>query len=255
MLVKRLLILLVVVVAVVGAAGCSPDEGGEASAALPVATDATAGNPTSLIEVSGAQDSRAQGGGQGQVVGATTMSDEELANQPAGESDPGAAEADSGVEPADPGETLPSGEMLVFRDEANGFSVAHPADFVVPPQDANKLAELNPTPLVNYRFMNRTLATSELADTEAADLEVRVYEMGTATTMEAWLRANNLLPADGSVALQPFETEHVSGGQLCGATMMGPGCAYYVMADGRVYQLIPASLEGESMVQTFELLP
>jgi hypothetical protein len=33
--------------------------------------------------------------------------------------------------------------------------------------------------------------------------------------------------------------------------MIGPGCSYFVMGNGFIYQLTPATLEGDVMAQTF----
>jgi hypothetical protein len=64
-----------------------------------------------------------------------------------------------------------------------------------------------------------------------------------------------LLPADGTVPLKPFQTANVSGVQVCASTMIAPGCSYFVLGSGWVYQLTPATLEGETMVRSFMLIP
>ena len=35
--------------------------------------------------------------------------------------------------------------------------------------------------------------------------------------------------------------------------MIAPGCSYFVLGNGWVYQLTPASVEGERIVRTFTL--
>jgi hypothetical protein len=115
------------------------------------------------------------------------------------------------------------------------------------------LAQLTPTPLAVIRFMNPVLAASSVPD-EPADLEIRVYSVGQATSLEDWLTVNGLAPAGGSPH-QPFQTSHVSGVQVCSDTMIAPGCAFFVRGGGWVYQLIPSSVTGEEMINTFQSIP
>ena len=69
--------------------------------------------------------------------------------------------------------------------------------------------------------------------------------------MRKWLKANRLLPSGGSSRVEVFETGNVSGLEVCDQTLIGPGCSYYFRKAGWIYQLTPASLAGERIVQTF----
>jgi hypothetical protein len=80
-----------------------------------------------------------------------------------------------------------------------------------------------------------------------------VYDAGDAASVESWLTANQLAPADGST-MPAFQTANVSGVQVCSSTMIAPGCQFYVLGDGWVYQLTAATQTGEAMIQTFKLL-
>jgi hypothetical protein len=190
------------------------------------------------------------------------MSEEELAAEPPSQSGPGAGAGGEGSQ-AGPGELVepqPLGNTVVYTDETYNFSVAYPADFVFQTQPAEKLAQLKPTPAASFTFMNPVTASSDIVELEPADLEIRVHSAGEiqvqdSSGVESWLTSNGLLPADGSVQPTPFQTDHVSGVKVCASTMIAPGCSYFVTGSGWFYQLIPVTLEGEAMVNTFTLIP
>lgn len=140
----------------------------------------------------------------------------------------------------------------MYADSTYKFSVKYPPDFTFRALPAEKLADLKPTPAASFIFMNPTAAASQTPD-EPADLEIRVYAAGQATSLESWLTSNGLLPADGSVPLKPFQAANATGAEVCSSTMIAPGCSYFVIGNGQVYQLIPVSLAGESMAKTFTL--
>jgi hypothetical protein len=77
--------------------------------------------------------------------------------------------------------------------------------------------------------------------------------MAQASSLEEWLRSNGLLPVDNTLALEAFQAANVSGVEVCASTMIAPGCSYFVMGNGFIYQLTAATLEGEAMAQTFML--
>jgi hypothetical protein len=159
------------------------------------------------------------------------------------------------VEPEAQGGELQPGTLVVYTDSTYKFSVSYPADFVFRTQPAEKLAQLEPMPTASFIFMNPVTASSDLGDLEPADLEIRVYVAGQIASLDSWLTSNGLLPADGTVPLKPFQTANVSGVEVCATTMIAPGCSYFVLGSGWVYQLTPATLEGETMAETFMLVP
>jgi hypothetical protein len=133
-------------------------------------------------------------------------------------------------------------EPTVYRDSRYQFSLGYPADFVFREQPAEQLTNLEPRPLASFRIMGPATA-------DPADLEVRVFGADQAASLKGWLRSNGLLPAE----LKPFKTAHVSGVEVCSSTMIAPGCSYFVLGDGWIYQLTPASVEGERITRTFTL--
>lgn len=141
------------------------------------------------------------------------------------------------------------GEMVVYTDNTYWFSIKHPTDFVLHIQPPEKLVQLKPTPVALFRFMSPTIAKSDLGDLEPADLEVRAYGAEQTATLENWLKANNLWIDAPKV----FQAANVAGLELCASTMIAPGCSYFLLGHGWVYQLTPASVDGETMAHTFTL--
>jgi hypothetical protein len=151
------------------------------------------------------------------------------------------------------GEQIPLETMGVYTDNTYAFSVAYPDTFVARMQPAEQLAQFTPMPSAALRVMSPVVAASDLGDREPADLEIRVYKVGQIASLERWLTSNGLLSAGDTV--QPFQAATVSGVEVCASTMLAPGCSYFVLGGGRIYQLTPATQEGEAMMDTFTLLP
>lgn len=159
-----------------------------------------------------------------------------------GQSEPGADAIDT-VSPLPP-----ATDSAVYTDDQYKFALDYPADFTLRVQSAEQLANLNPAPTAAWMFISPE-------GLEPPALEVRVYAGRGATSLEAALKEVGLVTPESAALLQPFQTPHIIGAQLCTATLMGPGCAYFIVGKDWVYQLIPAALEGEAMVKTFRLVP
>lgn len=267
MVVGRLLIMgLVMLLSVLGMVACTSGVESKAGAVVPSTAPATVSNQvqsnegvvvaTTPISATATVSNQVQSS-EGVVVATTPMSATQLALQPPGQSEPGASASDDEgqAEPETQGEQPAPGTMVIYTDNTYPFSVSYPANFVFRIQPAEKLGQLTPTPTAAFIIMNPVTAASDLGDLEPADLEIRAYAAEQSAALDDWLTANRLLPADGSVPLQPFQTANISGVELCAATLIAPGCSYFVMASGWVYQLTPATLEGESLIDTFRLMP
>jgi hypothetical protein len=203
-----------------------------------------------------ASETGQQAGTELNMVEAPPMSEAELANQPQGESEPGAGESvagETGKQPPSSGLPVPSVGWKAYVNSTYGFSIGYPNDFVVRLQDVSKLAQFTPTPVASIFFMNPTMAAGDLAGIEPPDLEVRVYQTGAVDSLKSWLVSVGFASADSVV--QPYRNASVSGLKVCQSTMIAPGCSVYVLRSGRVYQLTPISREGEAMIETFALLP
>jgi hypothetical protein len=244
MLLRGFPIILGVTIVSLLAAACAPNLESEESAPAQAPAGETASN-------------QAQDSGEGEAVDVTPMSETELAAQPTGQSQPGAGATNEGSqgEPEEEDEQPQPGELVVYADSTFKFSVSYPADFVFRAQPMEKLANLKPKPEAAFIIMNPVTASSDIVDLEPADLEIRVYGVGQITSLESWLTSDGLLPVDGSVPLRPFHTAHISGVEVCASTLIAPGCSYFVLGKGWVYQLTPATLEGEAMIDTFMLIP
>jgi hypothetical protein len=184
----------------------------------------------------------------------TPLSGTELARQPEGQVEPGAAldEAPPAEPSPEAGQEAP-GDLVTYTDSAYQFVVEYPAAFLLRSRPAERMAQLKPEPIVSLTFMNPETAASDVPELEAADFEVRVYDAGETAALDSWLTSNGLLPADGSVPLKPFQTASVTGVQLCASTMIVPRCSNFVMGNGWVYQLIPITQAGHAIMQTFKL--
>ena len=229
---RFLLIVWVTTMSVLGTTGCTPRWGSQAGAVI-----------SSTTTVS----DQAQNSGQAGVIDMLPQ-----AVQPMGQSAPGAGAPGLPAEPDAPGRQLQPGAMTVYTDNAYMFRVEHPSDFVVRAQAVERLAQLSPKPSTALILINPVIARSDVVELEPADLEIRVYVAEQGASLDTWLTSNNLLPADGSAPAQPFQTAHVAGLRVC--AMIAPGCSYFVLGDGRIYQLIPATLAGEAMIKTFSLI-
>jgi hypothetical protein len=189
--------------------------------------------------------------GSTQVVTSTTNSATDMGGgQMQTEPQAGADSPPSGTE--DTPQRSPAGSAT-FSDSTYGFTLVHPADFVVFTATAEQLAQAMPAPVAGYRFMNPQTAASDIVELEPADLEVRIYAAPAGVSLEQWLMQNGLLPADGSVAPTPFQVGSVQGAEVCSSTMLAPGCFYFVLNGSWIYQLTPATTQGEGMLQTFTL--
>jgi hypothetical protein len=190
------------------------------------------------------------------MIEAAPTSEAEMANQPRGQSAPGAGESTVGEtskQAPHSGQPVPPAGRAVYVDPTYGFSIAYPKGFVVQPQDVSKLAQFTPTPVASIFFMNPTMAAGDLAGIEPPDLEVRVYQVGAVDSLKSWLVSVGFASADNGAVGQPYCNALVSGLKVCQSTMIAPGCSVYVLRSGRVYQLTPISLEGEAMIETFAL--
>jgi hypothetical protein len=193
------------------------------------------------------------GNGTGNVVDATPMPPEVLTTQPPGSSDPGAGAGGGGAPPPNQEQPPQVGNMLTYTDDQFKFSVEYPADYVIRAQPESKLQAFSPVPKAAYRFLSPALAASQAPD-EPGDLTIQIYAADGEATLQDWLKTNGLAPADGA-ALPEFKTPNATGVEVCSSSMLGPGCAYYFLGTGWVYQLTPASQVGEAMIQTFKMMP
>jgi hypothetical protein len=141
------------------------------------------------------------------------------------------------------------GPTTTYSSDAYQFAVDYPQNFDFIEKSAAERTQLTPAPAAWFAIYRPGAATSNAV--EPADLEIRVFAAAGAGSLEAWLSANNLMPGDGS-PLPGFTTENVSGVELCAG--LGPGCSYYVLQGDWLYQMVPASLEGETMIHTFRVM-
>lgn len=173
-------------------------------------------------------------------------------NDQEGSSEPGTGQGGE-ANPSLPGVQPQQETNIVYTDDTYKFTIAYPADFSFSTQPDEKIANLVPKPLVSFSIMNPIAASSDIVELEPADLEIRIHSAKDATELNRWLTSVGL--AGDGYTTQEFKTENVSGLQVCISTMLAPGCSYFVLGSDWVYQMIPSTLEGESILQSFVLLP
>lgn len=167
----------------------------------------------------------------------------------------GGATSNSTSESAPQTAQTPTGIVLTYTEITYNFTIQYPADFITRTLSSEKLAQLKPTPAMIVGFINPQTAASSIAELEPADLEIRAYNTAGSALLEEWLTTNALLPTDGSVTPKPFQTVNTTGVQICAATMIAPGCSYFIKGIDWVYQLTPATVAGEAMINSFMLNP
>lgn len=170
-------------------------------------------------------------------------------------SDSGAGESNAGEQspPGEAGGAIGAGTMRLYTDNTYHFSVSFPDTYSLSTLPAESLADFIPSPVVVFRLLNPTLAASDAPESEAADLEIRVFAVNPSETVESWLVTYERLPADGSVKPTPYAIANANGLEVCSSFLIGPGCSYYVRSGERLYELTPASAEGEALMQGFVL--
>ena len=186
-----------------------------------------------------------------QVASSSTV---DHSTQP-GISEPGAGQAAGEVgEPGGAEESgpTPSGTQVIYTDAMYKFSTPYPSNFVIKTLSTEQLSTLTPKPEAVFLIMNPTTASSQVPD-EPGDLEIYIFSTAGATSLDSWLTSVRLVTKSSSS--KPFTTAHISGLKVCGASMVFPQCKYYVFNNGRVYQLITFTQEGESMFNSFSFLP
>ena len=243
MLAKRFMVVLLIAIAILlGVGACAPSEIGESYTGTL--------SPTTKTDPNQMQNSD-----EGIVVTVTLLSDIELSVQPPSQTEPtaGVGNEDSQVEPEEQENEFRPEIGVLYSDSIYKFGMSYPSNFLFRAHPTEELEHLNPIPSASFTFMNPVTASSDLAGLELADLEVRVYEAGQATSLDNWLISMRLLLADSTIPIQRFQTINVSGIKLCASTMIIPQCSYFVIGNGWIYQLIPVTLEGETMFHTFML--
>ena len=140
----------------------------------------------------------------------------------------------------------------IYTSDDWGFRVTHPADFLVWEPDAEQLSALVPAPAASVYFVSPTIADSAMAGTDAPDLEVRIHETGSVASLTDWLSAAG---GGADQTATPYQLGDLPGIEVCGSTMAFPQCSVFVAGNGRAYQLRWISQEGETMAQSFTLVP
>ena len=158
-----------------------------------------------------------------------------------------------------PGQSQPGTGGVVYTDATYKFSVTIPSDFVLRTRTAEQLAQWNPKAVAGILIMNPDTANSQVPD-EPGDLEVRVYDLAGATSLDGWLKAAGLTASSNtnsggnSGSDLMYRISNGSGAKVCRSTMIAPQCSYFFMGNAWVYQLISMTQAGDSMLATFTIV-
>ena len=175
--------------------------------------------------------------------------------EPPPDNGPGASSAGGAGEETSPPVTegLPNRPWVNFASVEYKFSLDYPPGFIAESKSAAALSKLVPSPMAAFVFLSPELASSDTPELEPPDLDLRVFETKGAGSLEDWLKSVGLL--NDSVSAKEFQADKTSGLEVCSSTMVFPGCSYFFFGNGWAYQLTPASLVGEEMINTFSLHP
>jgi hypothetical protein len=186
-------------------------------------------------------------------VGATTIPEEQQANHVQDAAHYAPVNCGESVDPPElhAGASSLPGDWVVYADPSFGFRIGIPNRFVVSPQKMAELAESAPAPVAAIFFMNPTMAAGDLAGIEPPDLELRIYFLNSADSLEDWLIAVGFASVDSGASTRPYRNTIISGLKVCQSTMISPGCSVYLLHREHVYQLTAISAEGERMIETF----
>lgn len=186
------------------------------------------------------------------VVEVTPLSDELLAEQPMGQSEPSASEPEGEVNNDSRELVLPKG-WVDYVDTVNSFKISYPNDYVAQSQDNATLAQFEPKPIASIFIMNPDMARGELAGIEPPDLSVRVFKDASVNSVDsllAWLRTTGLSSLEGD-SIKSYQNGNVNGVNICFSTLLAPGCSVFVIDNGFIYQLTALGSEGEAMIDSF----
>jgi hypothetical protein len=238
MLARRVLVMgLILLVSLVGVSACAPGVSTSSSRVT------VAPSPTPEVMSDQGQDIDV-------VVEVTPMPDEELADQPPEQVDPAPSAEEGEAQVASTAQSE-SDTLVVYGDSLYGFSLAYPSDYLFETLSAEQLRQFTPIPTAAFTIMNPVTAASDVVDLEPADLQIFVFSVQEVGSLDNLLTMLLLGAADDTTQ---FDTSHVSGVEVCDSPMLAPGCSYFVTTGKWIFRLIPATLEGEAMKETFRLI-
>ncbi|GKS70351.1 hypothetical protein W03_23550 [Nitrosomonas sp. PY1] len=144
---------------------------------------------------------------------------------------------------------------ISYVDPKKQFRLSYPGDFIARERNSRELLKFTPVPEHAVYFMNPHTASGQLSGIEPADLELKVYRMiHSHLSLKDWLRNSSLSPEMDGDVIKNFQTKHINGLEVCGATMVFPGCSIYILHTRFIFQLTPGSRAGQIMIESFEFL-
>ena len=159
------------------------------------------------------------------------------------------AAASDGVEsPISPAPAVPAG-WQTYTNPLYGFAVSYPAEFGI-------VVETTPPPggaAARVRFQVKELLTSAFVDREPARFTVEVFFGDQATTLAAWLRSNNRLPA-GAVTSTFALAGAAEGLKVQQRQQLAPNEFYYFSSGRYIFAVTPLGEHSAGMLASFRLI-
>jgi len=139
-----------------------------------------------------------------------------------------------------------------MRSTEQGFSLQHPEDYVVE-ENVSDLESMKPQPDYEVNFFNN----EDAVGIQPAVLVVRVYELSEDFHLESWLEDNQFLQRYGSSAdLAPYSLGKMEAFKITSKQLITPNFGVYAAHPRHklIYELIPADLVGEKMLESFSVV-
>jgi hypothetical protein len=151
--------------------------------------------------------------------------------------------------PNQPGPTEDVTAWSVYKDSAFHFQIAYPPRFVFKAWEKTVLVKMQPEPVAGVDFSN---PSTSLGGIVPSQLAIRIYEIGTGTSVETWLKTNGLYIPDDGWTIEEYHGTHFSGYRENSSLYIAPGSFIYAIQGKYLYQLTPLGSQAETMLTTFE---
>lgn len=152
-------------------------------------------------------------------------------------------------------EHMDTQNWINYVDPKKQFRLSYSNDFIARERSSDELLKFIPAPERAVYFMNPHMASGQLSGIEPADLELKIYRMiQSHSSLKDWLRNSGLVLEMNDATIKNFQTKHINGLEVCGTTMVAPGCSVYTLHTHFIFQLTPGSQAGQIMMENFEFL-
>ncbi|GAB4526140.1 MAG: hypothetical protein Kow0063_00030 [Anaerolineae bacterium] len=136
----------------------------------------------------------------------------------------------------------------VYSDATYAYEISYPSNYVIIERETR---QMQPQPLSQVLFLDRTLADSETADLQPPNFSIHVFDNSSQLPLGEWLQANGLLGGAKKFEMEPYSLAGVEGVRVSSPLLMSPNSFIYVAHGGYIYRLTPTDPYSEQMLDTF----